>query len=119
MRADRLREMREVKALTQQDLASLCNVSLKQYWRYENEDADPPGDVLKHLAQALEVSVDYLLGLVDDPSGRLREEDLSPMERKLIQAFRLGRIVEATKAFAALAESVDQSPVITDKPAID
>lgn len=115
----RLKEIRERRELSQQELADRVGISGRQIWRYENGESDPTGDVLRRLAQTLEVSIDYLLGLVDDPSGHLREEDLSPMERKLIQAFRLGRIVEASKAFTALVEEVDKASIVTDKPAVD
>lgn len=119
MRADRLRAVREQRHLSQQDLADRIGVHVKQIGRYESGANDPTGDVLKGIAQALEVSTDYLLGLVDEPSAHLREEDLSPMERKLIQAFRRGLIVEASKAFTALAEEVDKSSIPPGEPAVN
>lgn len=88
MRADRLKAVRETRHLSQQELAERVDVSLKQIWRYENDESDPTANVLSRLAKELEVSMDYLAGLIDDPQGHASEEDLKPMERKLLAAYR-------------------------------
>src|SRR6185436_2255331 len=101
MRGDRLRQIREMRDFSQKDLADRIGISDQQVYRYETNRSEPTGDVLMHLSQVLEVSVDWLLGLVEQPTQHVSEADLSPMERKLIQALREGRIIEATKAFAS------------------
>lgn len=107
MRGDRLRAIREARKLTREDLALRTGVSEKQLYRYENETSDPTADALTRLAVELEVSIDYLVGLVENPTDHLREDELSPMERRLIQAVRQGLITEALKAFASLSEKDD------------
>lgn len=114
MRHDRLKQARESRQLSQEDLAIRAGVTKQQIYRYENGTNVPSADVLKLIAQELEVSADYLIGLVDVPTDHLREDDLSPMERLLIQALRAGRIVEAFKTVATLAEEVDKPPVASE-----
>lgn len=108
MRVDRLRQVRELRQLSQKDLGERVGTSDKQIYRYENGTNEPTADILTRIAQALEVSADYLLGMVDSPTDHVREEDLSPMERRLIQAYRKGLIVEALKVLTTAPESVDK-----------
>lgn len=94
MRGDRLKEIRELRQISQRELASACGLGEKQIWRYENGKNDPEADTLARIAKELDVTADYLLGLVDDPRERLEEEELSPTERKLLSAYRRGDLKE-------------------------
>jgi len=58
----RLRETRIQKNLTQQTLADRIKVELRTYQRYEQGVREPSFATLLALADALEVSTDYLLG---------------------------------------------------------
>lgn len=95
MRGDRLKQERERRGLSQQELADRARSSQSQIWKYENEQSDPTGDVLIRIAKELECSVDYLLGLVDDPHGHLKVKELSPTEQELLAAYRRGDLSEA------------------------
>lgn len=114
MRGDRLREIRELRQYSQRELALRCGLGEKQIFRYENNQNDPSSDHVAKLARELEVTADYLLGLVDDPQGQFKESELSAMERKLIIAVRERRIVEALQTFTTLSEDSD-STAITSK----
>ena len=92
-RGDRLREIREKRNLTQDDLNSRLGFGGTQVYRYETGKADPSPEILVRLARELEVTVDYLLGLVDAPSAHLEESELSSIERKLLSAFRRGDFI--------------------------
>ncbi len=61
----RLRDLREDRDLTQQDLASLLKISQTTYSRYESGSLDIPSTSLIKLAQFYKTSVDYLLGLTN------------------------------------------------------
>lgn len=111
MRGDRLREMRERRQLTQKDLADRAGVHAQQVYKYEKNMSDPTGDILARLAKALDISVDYLVGLVDESSEHFSEDELTPMERRLIWAVRKGLIHEALKAVTAISETGDQPSV--------
>ena len=63
----RIRAFREDKDLTQVQIAKILLCSQRVYSNYERGDIDIPTDVLKKLAQLHHTSVDYLLGLTDDP----------------------------------------------------
>ena len=63
----RLRDLREDKDLPQRALAELLHVSQATYSRYESGTLDIPSAALIALARFYETSVDYLLGLTDDP----------------------------------------------------
>jgi transcriptional regulator with XRE-family HTH domain len=71
---DRIRQRREVLGLTQSDLAAMTKMRQNMISRLEHGDTPNPGaDVLKRLALALRVSIDWLVGLYDgddapDPS---------------------------------------------------
>ncbi|MBP3410799.1 MAG: helix-turn-helix transcriptional regulator [Clostridia bacterium] len=58
----RLKETRMQKKMTQQALADKAKVELRTYQRYEQGVREPSFATLLALADALEVSTDYLLG---------------------------------------------------------
>jgi len=61
----RIRNLREDKDLTQEDLAKILNISQTTYSRYESGALDIPSQSLIKLAKYYSTSVDYLLGLTD------------------------------------------------------
>lgn len=58
----RLRDARKVNGLTQEELAEKADISRVMVSRYETGTVMPTVDVLVNLADALNVSTDYLLG---------------------------------------------------------
>lgn len=64
----RLRNLREDRDLNQTTVAQLLHVSQTTYSRYENGTLDIPSASLIALARFYSTSVDYLLGLTDDPA---------------------------------------------------
>lgn len=62
-----IKDLREDRDLTQQDLAELLNISQTTYSRYESGVLDIPSNSLIKLAKFYGVSVDYILGLTDNP----------------------------------------------------
>ena len=63
----RLRDLREDHDLKQKDLASILNCSQQVYSNYELGQRDIPTEILIRLSRYYNVSVDYLLGLSDNP----------------------------------------------------
>ncbi|MBQ3550579.1 MAG: helix-turn-helix transcriptional regulator [Clostridia bacterium] len=61
----RIRDLREDKDLSQNDVANLLNISQATYSRYESGYLDIPSEVLIALSKFYNVSVDYILGLTD------------------------------------------------------
>ena len=62
----RLRDLREDKDLTQQELATLLKVSQTTYSRYESGVLDIPSTSLIKLAEFYKTSIDYLIGLTNN-----------------------------------------------------
>ncbi|KAF1079095.1 MAG: hypothetical protein GQF41_4594 [Candidatus Rifleibacterium amylolyticum] len=58
----RLTRLRKAKGLTQTELAEKTGVTQRVIAYYEADDAQPPGAILIDLADALEITVDELLG---------------------------------------------------------
>ncbi len=60
----RIRDLREDKDLTQNDVAKILNMSQRGYSHYEN-GKNIPNELLKKLALFYNTSVDYILGLTN------------------------------------------------------
>ncbi len=98
MIADRIREARKNAGHTQTSLAELINMHYKNVSRWESGEYTPEAGTIALLAQALNVSADYLLDLTDDPKRAARESELSPHEQEIIMALRRGDRMSAMRA---------------------
>ena len=63
----RIRDLREDSDLTQKEMAKALNCSQQVYSNYELGQRDKPTDVLIKLSYFHKVSVDYILGITDNP----------------------------------------------------
>lgn len=63
----RIRDLREDNDLTQKDLAKELICSQQVYSNYELGQRDIPTDILIKLSKFYNVSVDYILGLTNNP----------------------------------------------------
>ena len=64
---ERIRELREDRDITQKQLAQILHCSQQVYSNYELGQRDIPTDILIKLSKYYSVSVDYILGLTDEP----------------------------------------------------
>ena len=64
----RIRDLREDRDLTQKQMAKALNCSQQVYSNYELGQRDIPTDILIKLSKIYGVSVDYILGISDNPS---------------------------------------------------
>ena len=62
---ERIRNLREDRDLSQEDLAKLLHCTQACYSNYENGKRDIPSEVWQMLADYYKVSVDYLMGRTD------------------------------------------------------
>jgi len=88
IQTERLRSWREKRGLSQRELARLSGIGEAQVSKYENGNVDPSATYLKKMAEVLQVSADYLLGLSDDPKGQLGANEMNNDERDLLDKFR-------------------------------
>lgn len=64
---DRLKAAREMREWSQSDLASRAKMPPSSIAHFESGSRKPSFDTLRRLANALEVTTDYLLGRVESP----------------------------------------------------
>jgi len=106
IRGDRLRDARDQRGLSQAELSERCAIGEKGIWRYENGQGDPSADILGRIARELDVSADYLLGLADNPLGKL-SDDLRPDEQQLLRAYNAG---DSKTLFEVITERLKHIP---------
>jgi len=84
----RLRAAREQQGFTQQELSRLCGFGINQVNRFETGIREPSTTGLKTIANVLNVSMDYLAGLTENPHGQVIQTDLNVYEREIISTYR-------------------------------
>jgi transcriptional regulator with XRE-family HTH domain len=84
---ERLRTTREHLNWSQRELARRCGLGEVQIYRYESGITDPSTDSLKKIAEVLNISTDFLLGLSDYPHGQVGDGVLDDDERVILNAY--------------------------------
>lgn len=79
----RIRKYREERGLSQKKLAELIGVSNSRVSNWEQGVNRPDADILADICRALQVSPSEILDV------KLSTEELTPHERKVIQAYRM------------------------------
>ena len=64
----RVRDLREDKDITQHQMAEMLQIHQTTYSDYELGNLNIPVDVLIKLAKFHKTSIDYIVGLTDDPN---------------------------------------------------
>jgi transcriptional regulator with XRE-family HTH domain len=105
----KLRECREAKALSQQELAKKLGSAHTVIGRYERDEMLPSIDVVRKLAEALDTTVGFLLGetnqvnVLKDPAmlKRLNDIDALPEEDKKHILYTIDALLRDAKTRAA------------------
>jgi transcriptional regulator with XRE-family HTH domain len=106
---DKITALRKTKKLSQAELAKAAGVSREIIGRYERNEVSPSVEVAKKIADALEVSLDYLAGDSGKTSFDKRTlklideiEELEPSikDKLLFLANAIIRDAKTTKAYA-------------------
>ena len=105
---EKLRDAREKAHISQTDLSTQVGVSRHSIFAYENGDSVPRKNILRKLAQALNVTVAYL---TDDDSndpdqGRAREENINMVRERFGSkgAMEAAELLDRNSAFFAGGE---------------
>ena len=69
MYGERLKQLRKERNIPQQTLAELAGVKIRGYQFYESETTEPNIKALIALADFYGVTIDYLVGRTDTPTG--------------------------------------------------
>lgn len=99
--------------MTQSELADRMKMHVNQIANWEKNKAFPRADALASLSKELQVSMDFLAGLVDDPEAHFQIEDLSAKEQRFIDTLRRGEVLKLLYEISTdeeLAEKVNKKP---------
>lgn len=96
-----LRDLRKENGYSQKQIAEKLCISQQTYSDYENGKTEPTPDTLIKISKIYNVSVDYLLGVVDDlgapiitPEERVagmratKKVSITPIEEDMLNVFR-------------------------------
>jgi transcriptional regulator with XRE-family HTH domain len=81
--APKIKKVRKKKNLSQTNLAKAADVSYAQIGRYETKKTQPPAEVIKKIANALDTTVDYLINGDTDEKAKSALKDT-----ELLQQFK-------------------------------
>jgi len=79
----RILKLRKEKNLSQSDLAAKAGISYAQIGRYEIKGGQPPAEVLKKIADALDTTTDFLINGNKDEKAKAALKDA-----ELLQQFK-------------------------------
>ena len=85
---NRIKELREERRITQQELADKLNTTKKNVYRWENEVTEISSSSLIKLANFFEVSIDYIVYRENDSGLVNIETGLTQIENSLLTLFR-------------------------------
>lgn len=80
----KLKELRIIKGLSQQEVADYLHCSAVSYSRYETGNRSPSLDILIKIADFFDVTLDYLLD-----RQHISEHGFTPYEVSLVEASRI------------------------------
>lgn len=76
MYGERLRLLRKANRLTMEEVGRRLGIAKSSYAGYESETRMPPLDKVQKLASMYDVSVDYIIGITDDPDPNIDRKDM-------------------------------------------
>ena len=83
----RFKQERELKNLSQNELADILGVSQQSISKYENGSREAGYDILIRMSKLFNVSIDYLLG-ISNISKQEADNFLSTEEKEIVDAYR-------------------------------
>ena len=91
---NRLKQLRQEKSWSQDELAFHAHIDGRQISRYENDKVTPSVEVVIKLARAFDVSVDHLL--IDDAPKRALHEPANKLTEKIMHLENMSEEDEAS-----------------------
>ena len=82
--SENLKKIRKEKKITQKQIADFLNIKQQAISQYESGITIPKADVLRKIAECLDVSVNYLLDSTEDTD----KDDLTEDAQKLLELYR-------------------------------
>jgi transcriptional regulator with XRE-family HTH domain len=88
MIGSRLKELRQRRGYSQEELAKLIGTTQRQVSKYEIGENQPTSSVIVAFANTLDTTTDYLLGRTDDNPSLNTGAELTETEKKIIKFYR-------------------------------
>lgn len=89
---NRITDLRKAKNMSQSTLAKKVGLSYAQIGRYETKGVQPPAEVLKKMADALDTTVDFIINGATDEKAKASLKDA-----ELIRYFKDVEALPATE----------------------
>ena len=113
-----IREAREKAGYSQKELAQIIGVAQNTFHGYESEKHDPKSEILSKIADACNVSVDFLLGrnYADESEPGQDPLETKPLRTTLLQNFdqlnQVGqeRLVETSDDMVSSGKYIKSNP---------
>ncbi|WP_302757223.1 helix-turn-helix domain-containing protein [Ligilactobacillus salivarius] len=90
MFGSRLRDLRNEKKLTQDDLGKMLNVSGKTIGAWERDSRQPNIEAINKIASIFNVSTDYLLGRPEKKEDDAKTADIEDLDKMIDNARSFG-----------------------------
>ena len=84
MIGDRLRGLRKELKMSQEAVAGILGLQKSAISRYESNKDEPPDEAKITLAKHFNISIDYLLGVIDTPVSYYTEDDFIMLPYKML-----------------------------------
>ena len=86
MLGDRLKEIREERKVTQEEMATFLGIKRQSYSNYERNASIPDAITLGKIADYLDTSCDYLLGKYDDKKSITAIKEAAMLRKVFIES---------------------------------
>lgn len=98
---NRIKDLREDKDMTQKELAKIIGITQATLSDYEVEKTEPKKDIWIKLASFFDVTIDYLMGITNNPSNDNFTKNMTEQDIKELEHYRdllkIKRAVENNK----------------------
>ena len=121
---ERLKQLRQKKGLTQQEIADLLHVNRVTYTNWEKGKREPSFENLVKLASVLGTSTDYLLGTSDNYIDledfetlikKLPEEEITKLIQDKVTNIKIGLLIAAKETGLSLEQLAELLPKNDDE----
>ena len=85
---ERIIFLRELRGISQKELAMRLDITAASLCRYENNVYDPKGEILTNLCKILHTNADFLLGLTYDYHMQKTPVKLSDSDWKMLRLYK-------------------------------
>ena len=111
MIGQRLAQLRRARGISQKELGEAVMVSAYTISSYELDRSDPNDEIKVRLAEYFDVSLDYLVGLIEEPYSFRREDGVLHLPRSLDAEQQ-----EALRSFFSSLEPRAEAPARGPRP---